>query len=824
MASVANFPSHNAINNNDTNSTPSSSSSSIHHVLLSYPRCQWKKGSISEYVSKARVFYDSLHSSITLFTGAPINHAWTTVLMHNNWMDFPIVLPSESDILGAQLSLDKSLLAVRCSEKEIKIVSTANGNVVTARSCINNNSRMISVHWIKPDHMNSSDNNILLFIQNAGIELYQLQANKLKHLKTAAFNVMYHWTLIEENILLLVDSKNVFQLYKLNSKNITKFTKFELDCNNTPLNPPQNGATFHREQVQLFELYGRLTIAFINERKGHIYLLSPQLNNPEEMEQIAVLDCLNPGHFCLSVIDNVLIVHALQQRVSLLFDIKTESKGQILCDPLPCGPANNNSGSAPFEPYVKWTFLPPNYVWQSTGDQQQGNFWSLALNFTGIAATWPASKRARLIEFLLRRRNSAVKELIQQICAEIIANEPQTSLSLLSRIFSMLNRVVYDYSASLPADNQQKMQQTTPLSSQSGYLIIPQAEIYQNVFLRAQTHHNLPPAQLIPLVVEYFRSLYRHSMRPSDDLNEFLVNLLISEGKLHDLHQFLQYHIIYDSVIIAEKLITLAENYVPAYQLGLDMLFRLNCTQKIIQILLSKGEIMAALKLVPNHRSNFFDLPGLQPKNWLQAAISNENHTIFYICYKFFEQRNILLRNSPLFAPSEECAPFIQLFLSYFPVDSDSQGNFLPRDEYNENYVEEYEADDPLWLQHVGAGKLSAQRDRETQQENQRTKEENQKFQQRLAKQQQEEQEESVDNSVSGAAAGLKPATTLAASNSISSDNDIESDGEENDLGLADQSTNTVAADQSGNAAEQVHSISTIQFESQSVEDSDDTL
>ena len=60
------------------------------HVVLSLPRCTWKKGSIAEYVSKARVFFDSLHESITLFTGSPVNKAWTSDKATGTWKDYPV--------------------------------------------------------------------------------------------------------------------------------------------------------------------------------------------------------------------------------------------------------------------------------------------------------------------------------------------------------------------------------------------------------------------------------------------------------------------------------------------------------------------------------------------------------------------------------------------------------------------------------------------------------------------------------------------------------------------------------------------------------------
>ena len=110
-------------------------------------------------------------------------------------------------------------------------------------------------------------------------------------------------------MLLLVDGKNVFQAYKISSKAITKLCKFELDCAGTSLNPPSQqaqqqaagsggpvAASFHREQICLVWIYGRMVIIFINEVKGQLHLLS--LASPahsDELEQTHVFDLYQPG-------------------------------------------------------------------------------------------------------------------------------------------------------------------------------------------------------------------------------------------------------------------------------------------------------------------------------------------------------------------------------------------------------------------------------------------------------------------------------------------------------------------------------------------------
>ena len=677
----------------------------------------------------------------------------------------------------------------------------------------------------------------------------------------------------------------MFQAYRISSKTITKLAKFELDCAGTSLNPPAAGSAvaFHREQICLVWLYGRMVIVFINEVKGQMHLLSMAPPPSDEMEQSFVFELYAPGKYDVSVIDNVLVVHNSATRVSMLFDTRSEGKTTIT-EPLPIGPPLNNapqtaatnslfstssggkdaSSSAPsssafqpitffdpstlassataearpslgmaslapasFHPYVKWTFLAPCYVWESTGDQQQGNLWTLHLNLQQIAYSWPNSKRARLVDFLLKRNTIQAKQLILQIILQIVCTEP-TSLALLSRLFSLLNRMNYDHrmnpNAALPApislaslpllpmfssSNPPSAASTAPNSvasspamavpqtraaSQSmspygglarppqfapvgtngaaqagsplavgalpsfgtksglasppgrggnsrsfsvaspadsaaacasthggatafpgsgpsvasaaaallgaaplsfdlddslsvlscemldipalqaqpltlehnlhGYMLISQMDVFLHVFERARPY--IPLTQLIPVVVEYLRSIHRHFLKTEDILNDLLVSLLLQAGHTYNLHQYLQYHILNDSLPIANRLISVAPVYPPAYQLGIDMLFRLNQLPRLIRVLLQHHQVLGALQLIPSFRAPFLDTPGLTARDFLTVARDQHDPMVFYHCFRFFENRNSALRGTASFIAGDGCDEFVQQYQEQF--------------------------------------------------------------------------------------------------------------------------------------------------------------
>ncbi len=92
---------------------------------------------------------------------------------------------------------------------------------------------------------------------------------------------------------------------------------------------------------------------------------------------------------------------------------------------------------------------------------------------------------------------------------------------------------------------------------------------------------------------------------PEDYINDLLVSLLISSHRWYEFHQFLQYHVLTDSLLIANRLLTLSSSYPPAYQLALDMLYRLGASVRLLHVLLQQQQVVTALRLLPKN-STFF--------------------------------------------------------------------------------------------------------------------------------------------------------------------------------------------------------------------------
>lgn len=144
-----------------------------------------------------------------------------------------------------------------------------------------------------------------------------------------------------------------------------------------------------------------------------------------------------------------------------------------------------------------------------------------------------------------------------------------------------------------------------------GHQVITQDDVIENVFLQA-TKRGKPRKAVIPYLLEYVRSITRNFLRVSslspavlrtilsevgcrqvgERVNNMIVDLLVQEKRFFDLHQLLQYHVLLDSKTFAMTLISLEEEYEAAYQLGLDMMYRLGAFPEMMRVLLKKNQVL----------------------------------------------------------------------------------------------------------------------------------------------------------------------------------------------------------------------------------------
>ncbi len=198
----------------------------------------------------------------------------------------------------------------------------------------------------------------------------------------------------------------------------------------------------------------------------------------------------------------------------------------------------------------------------------------------------------------------------------------------------------------------------------SGYMLITQADMFSFVFVPAsQRACGVPLATITAALTEYMLTTLQHYMTVDDALHELLVTLLIQDERYYQFHQYLQYQIINDSRATAQCLLDLSAKYPPAFQLALDMMFRLQALPELLQTLKARGHLIGILRLVSDRgwgpNIQLFEEPGLRPADFLEHA-AQQNPAVFYWVYKFFQSR------TTAFAEQDHREKYSSLFTMWF--------------------------------------------------------------------------------------------------------------------------------------------------------------
>ena len=386
------------------------------------------------------------------------------------------------------------------------------------------------------------------------------------------------------------------------------------------------------------------------------------------------------GRFTLSIVDDLVIVHHQSWKTSMQFDIlsndetttsvrkhqpmlaplaiaptklQVKQKGNKVLSVSPSDSASSSPGGSPsfyskksISPELysqKWVFFQPNVII----DAQYGVIWKLGVNLEAISNMVP--DKCQLIEFLLKREKG--KSVILDVCRECLEPGRQVNLGILGGMFDRIN---YAYTT---------LQGFAEQAEKQFKVSISQRDLYKQVFVRFTDRKDMSYKFLVAVLVEYVRSLHKLLVPVEHFLYEMIMNVLIENKCFYQLHQFLQYHVISDSKPLACLLLSRELVYPPATQLAMDMFKRLSTADgEIIDILLSRGQLLTALRYVK--ATNKVDT--VSARQFLEAAANEDDKMLFYTVYKFFEERNVRLRNTRRFPHDEQCQPFESLYTKWF--------------------------------------------------------------------------------------------------------------------------------------------------------------
>ncbi|GAB4851507.1 hypothetical protein Ancab_030907 [Ancistrocladus abbreviatus] len=410
-------------------------SGALSHVYIQYPptRC-------SIFDSKG-LFYDDGNKLLLSPTSGQVL-SWK-VVPFDPYVD-PLSDPiTEGPVLSIRYSLDAKILAIQRSDHEIQFWSKETGEIFTQR-CRRESESILGFFWTDCATCD------IVFVKTSGLDLFicDSESKSLRLVESKRMNVTWYVYTHESRLVLLASGLQCksFSGFQLSSAGIVRLPKFEMvmaksDANGKPV--------LAAEDIHIITVYGMIYCLQVDKVAMvlHCYrfyrdAVVPQGSLPIYSSKIAV-----------NVVDNVLLIHQVDAKVVILYDIFLDSRAPISA-PLPLllrghprargitfrlsdkdEPSSEVREATNHEPILYgdgWTFLVPDLIC----DTANSLIWKIHLDLEAIYAS--SSDVLLVLEFLQRRKLEAkkAKQLCLTIARTIILE--RRPLSIVARALDVL--------------------------------------------------------------------------------------------------------------------------------------------------------------------------------------------------------------------------------------------------------------------------------------------------------------------------------------------------------------------------------------------------
>ncbi|KAH6585172.1 hypothetical protein BASA61_007037 [Batrachochytrium salamandrivorans] len=181
--------------------------------------------------------------------------------------------------------------------------------------------------------------NEFICVTSTGIELYMYSKTKHTFFSRYSITSRIAWYIYspEANIIITNSGTLTLTLHQLKpSSRFSQLPKLKLD-HHKPLHPNKTDFSdsrgISRKQVSIVNLYGQYYISFINTFIDIPSMSLYRLVQSKTWRVVYLLDLVERGLFCLSVWDNLLIVHNLLAKYSFIFDVLSSNTSKKLVGP-----------------------------------------------------------------------------------------------------------------------------------------------------------------------------------------------------------------------------------------------------------------------------------------------------------------------------------------------------------------------------------------------------------------------------------------------------------------------------------------------------------
>uniref|UniRef100_A0A7C9EC85 Uncharacterized protein n=1 Tax=Opuntia streptacantha TaxID=393608 RepID=A0A7C9EC85_OPUST len=321
---------------------------------------------------------------------------------------------SDGPVLSIRYSLDAKFLAVQRSSHEIQFWNKETGRTFSHK-CRPESESILGFFWTDCPTCN------IVLVKTSGLDLstYDSELQSLRLVESKRISVNWYFYTHESRLVLLASGmqcKN-FTGFQLSSAGIVRLPKFEMlmaksEANSKPV--------LAAEDITVITVYGRIYCLQVDRTAMLLHCYRFYRDAVVQQGSLPIYS----SKVAVSVVDNVLLVHQVDAKVVILYDLFADSRAPISA-PLPlllrgypragmgsCGLPSKGNGSSESKQASDhemtlykdaWSFLIPDLICDST----DGLLWKIHLDLDAISAS--SSDLPTVLEFLQRRKLEASK-------------------------------------------------------------------------------------------------------------------------------------------------------------------------------------------------------------------------------------------------------------------------------------------------------------------------------------------------------------------------------------------------------------------------------
>lgn len=391
-----------------------SGSGAMSHVYIQYPplRC--------DISGSKGLFYDDGNKLLLSPTSDQV-FSWKTVPFS------PLVDPtsdsiSEGPILSIRYSLDTKFIAIQRSNHEVQFWHRETGETFSQR-CGSESESILGFFWTDCPFCD------IVFVKTSGLDLfaYNSESKSLHLVDTRKLNVSWYVYTHESRLVLLASGMQckTFNGLQLSSAGIIRLPKFDMAMAKSEAN---SKPVLAAEDIYIVTVYGRIYCLQVDRVAMLLHLYRFYRDAVVQQGSLPIYS----SRIAVSVVDNVLLVHQVDAKVVILYDIFADSRAPISA-PLPLllrgfrrfststsrssreesesSEVNVVSDSETVIYGDDWIFLVPDLIC----DVANKFLWKIHLDLEAISAS--SSEMSSVLEFLQRRKLEANKA--KQLCLAI---------------------------------------------------------------------------------------------------------------------------------------------------------------------------------------------------------------------------------------------------------------------------------------------------------------------------------------------------------------------------------------------------------------------